>query len=307
MIAFGCSITREDEYRRCAQPGIARVAGPQDRVLARPATGSIFAGYNRILDEAAGLEGLEALVLLHQDAEIADPAFGDKVRAALADPRVGMAGCAGAVGVRSIAWWEGHITWASFVHRYPEFGGGDNASYSWDTAHVPDFCRLGPVDALDGVLLVLSPWVVRNIRFDESLGQALHGYDFDFCLQVRAAGRAVVCADLKVVHHHSVHSVREPELKEWARAHVSVAEKWDGTIPGVGWAPGDWRQRARRAEAQAAATRARAVALGLRSQVQSAVYRQEVSVMTASLGWRLTAPWRRMATRKRQRIAQARA
>ena len=32
---------------------------------------------------------------------------------------------------------------------------------------------------------------MRNVRFDESLG-ALHGYDFDFCLQVREAGRKVV-------------------------------------------------------------------------------------------------------------------
>ena len=38
---------------------------------------------------------------------------------------------------------------------------------------------------MDGFVIALSPWVVRNIRFDESLGQ-LHGYDLDFCLQVRA-------------------------------------------------------------------------------------------------------------------------
>ena len=44
------------------------------------------------------------------------------------------------------------------------------------------------VDTLDGQLLVLSPWAVRNVRFDESLLLG-HGYDLDFCLQVRAAGR----------------------------------------------------------------------------------------------------------------------
>ena len=77
----------------------------------------------------------------------------------------------------------------------------------------------------------LSPWAVRNIRFDESLGQ-LHGYDFDFCLQVREAGRKVVTADFKVIHHHSLELVSNPET--WIEAHMRVAEKWDGRMPGVG-------------------------------------------------------------------------
>jgi hypothetical protein len=63
MIAFGSSITSDDVYRRCAEPGIRLAAEPGSEVLARPARGSIFASYNRILEEAAELEGLEALVL----------------------------------------------------------------------------------------------------------------------------------------------------------------------------------------------------------------------------------------------------
>src|SRR5205807_8229735 len=105
--------------------GIELVAGPQDRVLAQPAAGSIFASYNGILDEVAGLKDLEALVLLHQDSEIVDPAFCAKVREIFADPGVGVIGCIGALGVRSIAWWEGSITWASFIHRFSDEPGGD--------------------------------------------------------------------------------------------------------------------------------------------------------------------------------------
>ena len=41
--------------------------------------------------------------------------------------------------------------------------------------------------------MVLSPWAVRELRFDESLGK-LHGYDFDICMQARAAGKKVVDA-----------------------------------------------------------------------------------------------------------------
>ena len=62
---------------------------------------------------------------MHQDTELLDDDhFCTKVREA-ADPDVAIAGCVGAIGVRSIAWWEGAVTWASFIHRYEEVGGGD--------------------------------------------------------------------------------------------------------------------------------------------------------------------------------------
>ena len=46
----------------------------------------------------------------------------------------------------------------------------------------------GEVDSIDGFVMVLSLWAVRNLRFDESLGK-LHGYDFDICMQAKAATR----------------------------------------------------------------------------------------------------------------------
>src|SRR3954454_7251939 len=187
MIAFACSITKPDVYARCAEPGIRRVAEPDSRVHAVPAVGSIFRSYNALLDTAGGWDDLEALVLVHQDTEIVTPDFCAKVRGALADPDVGVVGCVGAIGVRSIAWWEASVTQASFINRYEEHGGGDLESFSWDWDEAPPYARTGEVETLDGFLLVLSPWAVENVRFDESLGQ-FHGYDLDFCLQVRDAG-----------------------------------------------------------------------------------------------------------------------
>ncbi len=291
MIVFASAITAPDVYRACAAPGIAVASEPDSQVMARPARGSIFASYNAILDEAAQLEGLEALVLLHQDAEIADPAFCTKLRAALSDPQVGVVGCVGSLGVRSIAWWEGSVTWASFVHRYGELGGGDVPSLTWNDQAKPPYARLGEVDTVDGFVLGLSPWTVRNVRFDELLGQALHGYDFDFCLQVRAAGHKVVTADFKVIHNHSLELASD--LEHWAQAHVAVAEKWDGRVPGVGGGEGSWRHRARRAEAEAAVTRAVAHSTQMKIDARAAGHRREMSIMTGSLGWRLTAPLRR--------------
>jgi len=282
MIAFAVSMTKPEAYRRHAEPGIRLAAEPDSEIWPFAAAGSIFRSYNMLLDKAAARDDVEALVLLHQDAEIVDPDFSRKARAALSDPDVGVVGCVGAVGVRSIAWWEGSVTWGSFIHRYTEHGGGDLPAFSWAAAEEPPYSHTGEVETVDGFVLVLPPWTVRNVRFDESLGE-LHGYDFDFCLQVREAGKKVVTEDFKVIHHHSLELVSNPDT--WAEAHMRVAEKWDGRMPGVGTAAGDWKQRARRAEADAAVSRAGAVS----SDLQAEAVLKEV---TESFSWRITAPLR---------------
>ena len=132
MIAFASSITDGELYRQAAEPGIRLAAEPDSLVIANAAAGSIFRSYNLIMDSVADREDLEALVLLHQDAELASPGFCATLRDALSDPEVGVVGCVGAVGVRSIAWWEGSVTWASFTHRYRELGGGELPALSWD-------------------------------------------------------------------------------------------------------------------------------------------------------------------------------
>jgi hypothetical protein len=299
VIVFASAVTDPSQFRRYAEPGIRRAAEPDTQIIPHPAQGSIFANYNAILEQAAQIEGLEALVLLHQDSEIVDPQFCAKLRAALAGPDVGVVGCVGALGVRSIAWWEGSVTWASFIHRYTELGGGDFPSVTWDQEHSPPYAQLGEVDSVDGFVLGLAPWTVANIRFDESLGQALHGYDFDYCLQVRHAGHRVVTADFKVIHNHSLQLASD--LANWADAHVAVAEKWAGRMPGVGEAGGSWKQRARRAEAEAAVTRGVAISTQLKIDAGAARHEQELAVITDSISWRLTAPLRRFAEFQRSR------
>ena len=287
MIAFGSAITKPDVFDRCARAGIERVAEPDSEVVELPSAGTIFEGYNAILDRAAGLEGLEALVLLHQDAEIVGADFCAVARAALADPDVGVAGCAGAVGVRSIAWWEGSVTCASFVHRHDA---GELPAFSWIWGDAPPYARLGEVETLDGFLLVLSPWAVRHVRFDESLGQ-LHGYDVDFCLQVREAGRKVLTADFRAIHHHALEAFSDPE--GWIRAHIAVAEKWDGRMPGFGTAPGTWRERALRAEADAQTIRAVDHGKVLVLEARARELERALEETTTSISWKLTAPLRR--------------
>jgi hypothetical protein len=292
MIVFASSITEPDTYKRCAEPGIRLAAEGDSEILANAAAGSLFRSYNLILDAIAERDDVEALVLLHQDAEITDRDFCAKLRRALSDPDVGVVGCVGAIGVRSIAWWEGSVTWASFVHRYRELGGGDLPAFAWNGAETPAYARTGEVDTVDGFVMGLSPWTVRNVRFDESLGTQLHGYDFDFCLQVRAAGHKVVTEDFKVIHHHSLELIGNPDT--WIDAHMRVAEKWDGRMPGIGSAPGTWRERALRAEAERdlALTIAHDAEVELEARTQHA--RRALAETRESISWRITAPLRRL-------------
>jgi hypothetical protein len=291
MIAFGTAITKPEVFRRCAKPGIELAAEPDSVVYDLPSIGSIFQSYNAVIDKAAERDDLEALVLVHQDAEIVDAEFCRKVRETLEDPDVGLIGCVGAIGVRSIAWWEGSVATASFLHRYEEEGGGELPAFSWAWSDAPPYARTGEVDTLDGFLLVLSPWTVQNVRFDESLGQ-LHGYDFDFCLQVRRAGRKVVTADFRAIHTHPLEPFNEPE--GWVTAHVKVAEKWDGRLPGVGTAAGSWEQRARRAEAEHDAAILIEYSKALDTQARKRVIEDALSASTESISWRVTKPLRRL-------------
>jgi hypothetical protein len=283
MIAFGCPITDGRLYERYAGPGIARVSEPDSELFAYQSGGSIFRAYNTIMELTAKRDDLEALVLLHQDSEITDPDFCAKVRKALADPEVAIVGCAGALGVRNISWWTGSVTWASFTHRYQEMGGGDIPGLSWNAETVPTYATTGEVDSIDGFIIVMSPWAVRELRFDESLG-LLHGYDMDICFQARAAGRKVVTTDFRALHHHSLDLIGDQEA--WVAAHMRIAEKWEGNFgPGGG---DDWKQRARRAEAELEAMR---VQLRLAEHYITRLS-EDYDQLQRSKSWRWTHPLR---------------
>ena len=73
-----------------------------------------------------------------------------------------------------------------------------------------------------------------------------------------------------------------------------MAEKWDGRMPLVGESGGDWKYRARRAEAEAAAAVGQSVANRLKADARMLSLERELEVMKTSIGWRMTEPLRRV-------------
>jgi Glycosyltransferase like family len=300
MIAFGISIPDPDPYLEYAKPGIELVAEPDSLVLAFASVGTAGRSLNLLVDAAAAHDDLEALVLVHTFTQLDDPSFCAAVRRAFADPEVAVAGCAGASGVRSIAWWEGRPSVGDVILRYIDHGGGEQPAYPWLEPEPPPQV----VDTIDGCVMVLSPWAVRNVRFDEALRFA-HGYDLDYCLQVRAAGRTVTTIDTRVIIHRSLDLIED--WGAWLEAHVQLAAKWEGRPPWGGGAPleaADERIRARRAEAQAEAARSVSYARRLAIDAHVAELQQTVDEAAGSLSWRATRPLREINHLRRAQQAR---
>lgn len=213
MIAYGICIGSEEKYQRCARPGLLACAAPDAPIAESRDNPSIFPAYNEILDAFSPADDLEALVLLHEDVELRDPRFEEKLRAALADDTVGVVGVIGARDVRSLAWWEGRA-----VGRCAE------------TRGLIDFGGDGDVDCVDGLLLALSPWAVRHLRFDEATFHGFHAYDADICFQARAAGRRVRVAGLDLFHHTKG---GYGDTTAYLRADAAFRSKWAGALPAV--------------------------------------------------------------------------
>ncbi len=214
MIAFAVAVTSDALFARHAQPGIDRARERDSLLLTRHGDDSIQRAYNEMLDEAASHGNLEAVVLLHQDTEIVDDSLTTRIRACFADPSVAVAGPVGGRGARSLAWWESDDT-------YGQIGAPNQTMSGRAQGATPDGTHV--VEVLDGLMMILSPWATRNVRFDERFGPYFHGYDVDYCLAVRSRDRRVLVAPFKVVHHGAW---RAGPNKLWIRASVALSQKW---------------------------------------------------------------------------------
>jgi Glycosyltransferase like family len=217
VIAFGVSISDEAKYGELALPGIRRATEPDSPILTRTGA-SIQRGYNEMMAEIAPRPDLEALVFLHQDLELTDHSLPTRVRRLLADPLVGLVGALGARDITPHLWPAPGKLYGTFREPTGEhrFSRG---------AH--------EVEGVDGILLVLAPWVVRGHRFAERLADGFHGYDVDICRRVRAYGGKVICDDIPYFHHRNPTT----DFRAQGIAGVALAQMWEPALRPRQWAP----------------------------------------------------------------------
>lgn len=210
MIAYGVCVRSQARFELFGLPGIVDHCGEDDALLTATETGRA-AGYNEILDGAAALEGVQAVVLLDEDVEIADPAFREKALRALAGGS-DIVGVVGGTGGDSLDWW-------SWEKRY----GG------LLTKHGMVLFQSAPesVDAVDGTCMVLSPRAVEALRFDAKNFPGEHGFDIDLCFQALEKGLRVEVANLTVYRHGEGTDDRELGLDAAAAAFQA---KWAGIL-----------------------------------------------------------------------------
>lgn len=214
MIAFATAISDRAEYERVALPGIRRAAEPDSAILTRTGRDSIQRAYNEMLGEAGGMDDLEALVLLHQDLELTDDSLPRRVREVFADPAVGLMGPLGGRISKPHCW------------LWP-----DEAFGTVDPDVLPPVAGSEPVDAVDGALLVLAPWVVRGLRFGPPADGRFHGYDVDIGFRVGAHGGKVICHHVPCVHRRSL----KDDHGGQRAAGVELARMWDPALRPPRW------------------------------------------------------------------------
>lgn len=186
MIVFGtCFAGDGRRYRDVAAPSIEKVAQPDDIILASAGDSrGICAVYNDFIARAREIPDCEALILIQDDVEIVDVDFRGKVLRAASAPGVGIVGAVGARDVRNLAWWSGTGVGRVFESRGPIWFEEES----------------GSVDAVDGLLIVMTPAAITALNFDAERFPRFHGYDVDICFEARQHGLGVEIAALEVLH-----------------------------------------------------------------------------------------------------------
>lgn len=210
MLAFGICVSSEERAKECVT-GIRSSVDCDVVVIECHGFSSICKAYNAIIERVTEFPEIEALVLMHEDVLIRDRHFADRIRSSMRDPRVGIVGAIGARDVSSLRWWDSTQCYGSVTERRFDLdhGGGSH-----------------DVHSLDGLLLALSPWALRNLRFDANTYKGFHGYDADICFESLSQGRRVRVVPLDL--YHDTKGGFGDEV-EFVRSDMLFRRKWEGT------------------------------------------------------------------------------
>ena len=177
-------------------------------------------GLIRALNQGAALAAGDVLCFLHNDTEMRDLRWLARLRAALEEPGVGLAGLYGARRLRR----DGRCVGRTLVHALE-----GSANLRSDVTEVA---------VVDGVCLMVRRALLQAIGgFDEGYG-FFHGYDRDLSFAVREAGQRCVVVNAPFVHRGggtrtaSSAPVHAPEdLAQRRAALARFAGKWKHRLP----------------------------------------------------------------------------
>jgi GT2 family glycosyltransferase len=177
------------------------------------------AGLITALNQGARLASAEVLCFLHNDTEMREPAWLERLEGALGDGhRVGLAGLYGVRRVRR----DGRYVGRTIVHSL-EGGPGLREPVI-------------EVAAVDGVCLCLRRALLDEIGgFDEGYG-FFHGYDRELSFAVRERGLRCVIVDAPFVH-------RGGGTRTGERAPVSAAQDLEQRRQALARFSAKWRHR----------------------------------------------------------------
>jgi GT2 family glycosyltransferase len=176
-------------------------------------------GLIRALNQGRQLASGEVLCFIHNDTEMREPAWLERLEAALGDGRrVGLAGLYGAQRMRR----DGRYVGRTIVHCLE---GGPAM-----TAPVVE------VAAVDGVCLCLQRSLLDEIGgFDEGYG-FFHGYDRELSFAVRERGLGCAVVDARFAH-------RGGGTRTGERAPVAAAEDLEPRRQAMARSATKWRRR----------------------------------------------------------------
>ena len=302
MIVFASSITDPELYRSCAEPGIRLAAEPDSEVIANAAAGSIFRSYNLIMDSVAEREDLEALVLLHQDSELASPDFCATLRQRAQRPR----------RRRRRLRRRGRGAQHRLVGGLGDLG----------LLHppVPRARRRRAAGAVVGDRQAACLRADRRGRHPRRVrARALAVGRAQRPLR-RVAGPAARLR-LRLLpagarrrpqgRHRGLQASSTTTRSSWSAtprpgSRRTCASPRSGRAGCARRRPtaADWHQRARRAEAEASLARTQAVAAMLHADAEKIRLQRELAEVTESTSWRVTKPLRRLNAARRARQAR---
>ena len=178
-------------------------------------------GLTRALNQGARLARGEFICFLHNDTEMCEPRWLERLEAAVASgPRVGLAGLYGARRLRE----DGRYVGRTIVHCLE--------GRSTLTAGMVE------VAAVDGVCLFLRRSLFQSVGgFDEGYG-FFHGYDRDLSFAVRAAGWRAVVVNAPFIHKGGGTRTGDgtplrsaDDLEQRRQARERFARKWRHRLP----------------------------------------------------------------------------